>query len=60
MNYKNIESLRIRCKSKEEFKNILLAVDQDLKFNKLGFNKRITNKEFLRIINTTEEVFRRI
>lgn len=59
MNYKYVQVLKSKY-SKEDFKSILLAVDQDLKFNKLGFNKRITNKEFLRIITTTEEVFRRI
>ncbi|MCX0353356.1 hypothetical protein LI064_02315 [Clostridium perfringens] len=59
MDYKYIQALKSRY-SKDDFESILLAVDQDLKFNKLGFNKRITNKEFLRIINTTEEVFRRI
>lgn len=59
MNYKHVQALKSRY-SKAEFESILLAVDQDLKFNKLGFNKRITNKEFLRIITTTEEVFRRV
>ncbi|BDU87271.1 hypothetical protein SNUCP2_03540 [Clostridium perfringens A] len=59
MNYKYIRVLKARY-SKAEFEEILVALDQDLKFNKLRFNKRITNKEFLRIINTTEEVFRRI
>ncbi|BDU81593.1 hypothetical protein [Clostridium perfringens] len=59
MNYKYVQVLKSRY-SKDDFESILLAVDQDLKFNKLGFNKRITNKEFLRIINITEEVFRRL
>lgn len=59
MNYKYVQVLKSRY-SKDDFESILLAVDQDLKFNKLRFNKRITNKEFLRIINITEEVFRRL
>ncbi|NGT65651.1 hypothetical protein G6Z16_01925 [Clostridium perfringens] len=59
MNYKYVQVLKSKY-SKEDLESILLAVEQDLKFNKLGFNKCITNKEFLRIITTTEEVFRRI
>ncbi|WP_346980417.1 hypothetical protein [Clostridium perfringens] len=59
MNYKNIESLKARC-SKEEFENILLALDQDLKFNKLRFDKRITNEQSKTLINSTEFVFRRL
>ncbi|EGT3600673.1 hypothetical protein FT888_10645 [Clostridium perfringens] len=59
MNYKNIESLKARH-SKEVFEDILLALDQDLKFNKLRFDKRITNEQFKTLINSTECVFRRI
>ncbi|MDU2663440.1 hypothetical protein ACSW9V_10495 [Clostridium perfringens] len=59
MNYKDIQSLRNRH-TKEEFKEILLALDQDLKFNKLRFDKRITNEQFKTIISSTECVFRRI
>jgi len=58
MNYKNIESLKARH-SKEVFEDILLALDQDLKFNKLRFDKRITNEQFKTLINSTECVFRR-
>lgn len=60
MNYKYIKSLKVRCSSKEEFEEILLVIDQDLKFNKLRFNKRITNEQFKTLINSTECVFRRI
>lgn len=59
MNYKYIKDLKSRY-SKEKFEGILLAIDQDLKFNKLRFNKRITNKEFLTVIISTEGVFRRL
>lgn len=59
MNYKYIKDLKNRY-SKEKFEGILLAIDQDLKFNKLRFNKRITNKEFLTVIISTEGVFRRL
>ncbi|AQW27573.1 TPA: hypothetical protein ACOTG2_000074 [Clostridium perfringens] len=60
MNYKYIKSLKARCSSKEEFEEILLAIDQDLKFNKLRFDKRITNEQFKTLISLTERVFRRI
>ncbi|MDU1308487.1 MAG: hypothetical protein E6936_13645 [Clostridium perfringens] len=59
MNYKYIKDLKNRY-SKEKFEGILLVVEQDLKFNKLRFNKRITNKEFLTVIISTEGVFRRL
>ncbi|MCX0363239.1 hypothetical protein LI063_03550 [Clostridium perfringens] len=59
MNYKYIRDLKARH-SKEVFEEILLAIDQDLKFNKLRFNKCITNEQFKELINSTECVFRRI
>ncbi|MCX0373006.1 hypothetical protein LI058_05955 [Clostridium perfringens] len=59
MNYKYIRVLKARY-SKVEFEDILLALDQDLKFNKLRFDKRITNEQFKTLINSTECVFRRI
>ena len=59
MNYKHIRDLKARH-SKEVFEDILLALDQDLKFNKLRFDKRITNEQFKTIISSTECVFRRI
>ena len=59
MNYKNIESLKARC-SKEEFENILLSVEQDLKFNNLRFKKPIPEKYFLEVLNITEKLYRRI
>lgn len=58
MNYKHIKDLKRRC-NKELFESILLAVDQYLKFNKLSFNKYLTNEEFFRIIKITEGMFRR-
>ncbi|MGG5461468.1 hypothetical protein [Clostridium sp. B9] len=59
MNYKDIESLKARH-SKEEFESILLAVEQDLKFNNLRFKKPITEKYFLEVLNITENLFRRV
>lgn len=59
MNYKYIGVLKTRF-SKDVFEDILLALDQDLKFNKLRFDKRITNEQFKTLINSIECVFRRI
>ena len=59
MNYRDIESLKARC-SKEEFENILLSVEQDLKFNNLRFKKPIPEKYFLEVLNITEKLYRRI
>ena len=59
MNYKHIRDLKARH-SKDVFEDILLALDQDLKFNKLRFYKRITNEQFKTLINSTEFVFRRL
>ncbi|HAT4339435.1 TPA: hypothetical protein I9094_001700 [Clostridium perfringens] len=59
MNYKYIRVLKARY-SKAEFEEILVALDQDLKFNKLRFDKRITNEQFKTLISSTECVFRRI
>ncbi len=59
MNYKYIRVLKARY-SKAVFEDILLVLDQDLKFNKLRFDKRITNEQFKTLISSTECVFRRI
>ena len=59
MNYKYIESLKARY-SKEEFENILLSVEQDLKFNNLRFKKPIPENYFLEVLNITEKLYRRI
>ena len=59
MNFKDIKKVRDRH-SKEEFENILLAVEQDLKFNNLRFKKPISKKKFLEVLNITESLFRRI
>ncbi|TGY43163.1 hypothetical protein [Clostridium perfringens] len=59
MNYKYIKDLKARH-NKADFEEILMVLDQDLKFNKLRFDKRITNEQFKTLINSTECVFRRI
>ncbi|MGU8943185.1 hypothetical protein ACV30B_00085 [Clostridium perfringens] len=59
MNYKYIKELKAR-NSKSDFGEVLIALDQDLKFNKLRFDKRITNEQFKTLINSIECVFRRL
>ncbi|XZK30806.1 hypothetical protein ACSXCN_04660 [Clostridium perfringens] len=59
MNFKDIQSLRNRH-TKDEFEEILLAIEQDLKFNHLRFKKSISNEKFFEVLNTTENLFRRI
>lgn len=59
MNFKDIQSLKARH-SKEEFEEILLAIEQDLKFNHLRFKKSISKEKFFEVLNTTENLFRRI
>ena len=59
MNCKYIKELKAR-NSKSEFEEVLIALDQDLKFNKLRFDKRITNEQFKTLINSIECVFRRL
>ncbi|ELC8435056.1 hypothetical protein QYB75_000020 [Clostridium perfringens] len=59
MNYKDIQSLRNRH-TKDEFKEILLAIEQDLKFNNIRFKKSISKEKFLEVLNTTENLFRRL
>ncbi|HAT4310258.1 hypothetical protein ACV3VS_00975 [Clostridium perfringens] len=59
MNYKYIKELKAR-NSKSDFEEVLIALDQDLKFNKLRFDKRITNEQFKTLINSIECVFRRL
>ena len=59
VNFKDIQSLKARH-SKEEFENILLSVEQDLKFNNLRFKKPIPEKYFLEVLNITEKLYRRI
>lgn len=59
MNFKDIQSLKARH-TKEEFENILLSVEQDLKFNNLRFKKPIPEKYFLEVLNITEKLYRRL
>ncbi|EHK2355212.1 hypothetical protein [Clostridium perfringens] len=59
MNYKDIQSLRNRH-TKDEFEEILLAIEQDLKFNNIRFKKSISKEKFLEVLNTTENLFRRL
>lgn len=59
VNFKDIQSLRKRH-TKDEFEEILLAIDKDLKFNHLRFKKSISKEKFLEVLNTTENLFRRL
>lgn len=59
MNFKEFQNLKSRH-SQGEFEEILLAIEQDLKFNCLRFKKPIPKKKFLEVINITENLFRRI
>lgn len=59
VNFKDIQSLKNRH-TKDEFEEILLAIEQDLKFNHIKFKKSVTKEKFLEVLNTTENLFRRI
>lgn len=56
---REIQELKKRC-SLEMFENILIATEDDIRFNRLNFNKKTPPKEFLEILNRTEIVFRRV
>lgn len=59
MVFKKIQELKKKY-SKEVFKEILNAVEEDIRFNRIKFGKMTYQKEFLQILNTTENVFRRV
>ncbi|MGU8449429.1 hypothetical protein V1657_11680 [Clostridium perfringens] len=59
MNYKEIERLKVRY-TREEFESILLVVEQDLKINNLRFNKSVSKRKFLEVLNIAEGVFSRL
>lgn len=42
-----------------EYKEVLMATTEDIKFNKIGFKKRTTYKEFLNITLRTATVIKR-
>lgn len=56
---REIQELKKRC-SLEMFENILIATEDDIRFNRLNFNKKTPPKKFLEILSRTEIVFRRI
>lgn len=56
---REIQELKKRC-SLELFEEILIAIEDDIRFNRLSFNKKTPTKEFLKILNRTEIVFRRV
>ena len=59
MNYKEIERLKVRY-TREEFESILLVVEQDIKINNLRFNKSVSKRKFLEVLNIAEGVFSRL
>lgn len=59
MNYKEIERLKVRY-TREEFESILFVVEQDLKINNLRFNKSVSKRKFLEVLNIAEGVFSRL
>lgn len=59
MLFGEIQELKRRCSS-DLFEDILIAVEDDIRFNRLNFNKKTPPKEFLEILNRTEIVFRRV
>lgn len=59
MLFGEIQKLKKRCSS-DLFEDILIAVEDDIRFNRLSFNKKTPPKEFLEILSRTEIVFRRV
>ncbi|EGS9998314.1 hypothetical protein I9Y31_000503 [Clostridium perfringens] len=59
MNYKEIERLKVRY-TREELESILFVVEQDLKINNLRFNKSVSKRKFLEVLNIAEGVFSRL
>ncbi|MBI6052326.1 hypothetical protein [Clostridium perfringens] len=57
MVFKKIQELKKKYSS-EVFKGILSTVEEDVKFNRIKFGKRTNQKEFLKILNITECVWR--
>lgn len=45
-----------KCCTKEEFTNILDETTRDIKFNRIGFNKRTSQKEFGEILDIVSHV----
>lgn len=56
---REIQELKKRC-SLELFENILIATEDDIRFNRLNFNKKTPLKKFLEILSRTENVFRSV
>lgn len=44
---------------KEEFKDLLLDVERDIKFNRINFNKRTSSREFIDLCESMRVVMRR-
>lgn len=50
-----LTELKNSC-SEEQFKQILEETTNDIKFNRVGFNKRTSQSEFKSILNITANV----
>ncbi|MDM0963529.1 hypothetical protein QTI94_08145 [Clostridium perfringens] len=59
MIFKEIQNLKSKYSS-EVFKEMLKAVEQDIKFNRISFGKKTSQVKFLEILRSTEIVFGRI
>ena len=44
---------------KEEFKDLLLDVERDIKFNRINFNKRTSSRDFIDLCESMRVVMRR-
>lgn len=58
MDFKHLRQLKERY-SERDFRTILLIVEEDLKFNNVRFNKPVREADFLRVLNITENMYRR-
>lgn len=45
-----------KCCTEEEFTNILDETTRDIKFNRIGFNKRTSQREFEEILDIVSHV----
>lgn len=45
-----------KCCTKEQFTQILEETTRDIKFNRIGFNKRTSQNEFKEILDITANV----
>jgi len=59
MVFKFLRNLRAET-TEEQFKDILAATDQDIKFNRIGFGKTTGSKKFIEICTSCANVILKI